>query len=600
MLLETIVPDVFRSQTLVLYRPEHVLTFCGGDDWTSFKEILMQLQRDGFTLGVQAHYELAYEWEESLQHLRVAQGLPLMTCMACRTPLIFDHSSGKFRFSIEHLKDTVKTVADQAFWISDMQLAIDPETYVRKVETVQEALRQGRTYQVNLTDEWSAHFCGSVVSLYESLRQQQGVSYAALVKYKTQYTVSLSPELFFRMNAKGKIVVRPMKGTAPRGMQHEQDGQTQEYLKKDPKNRSENLMIVDLLRNDLGRVCKKGSVHVQGLCEVEAYPTVWQMTSRIAGYKQKEQSVWDVLQMLFPCGSVTGAPKIESMKVITELENRKRGIYTGALGCVYPDQRAVFNVPIRTITVDAHHLTMGVGSGIVIDSVAEDEYKECLVKSHFLTHVSQPFELIETIRWEQGYALLDRHLDRLKASAQFFACSYEEALIKSILQQVATSLEEGTIYKVRLYMNTQGALRCKTSLVSLPESTPLLLGLAAYFLHDQNPFLYHKTTRRNLYRQEQQRAKKRGLFDVLFFNQDGWLCEGSICNVYLEIDGQWVTPALESGLLNGVYRQYFLAQRPEIEERKLSRDDLMRAERIWVSNAIIQLKEATLIPSSRG
>lgn len=591
VLFETIVPDVFRPQTVIMDHVEDVFDFYSGDSWLEYAQQLQEWQAKGYWLAVQVCYEMAYEWEEALAHLRLP-GQRLMRCYAVKDPLIFDHNKGKF---LGRSLSLGEPVSEAHFWLDSLQLGWKESEYAHKFAAVQNALQEGRCYQVNLTDVMHGHCEGIAESLYQSLRERQGVSYAALIKDDEDTTLCLSPELFFRVNARGKIVVRPMKGTAARSSDAKQDKQQRDYLRSDAKNVSENVMIVDLLRNDLGKVCRQGTVQVQSLCDVEAYASVWQMTSSIAGFKRKELSVWDVLKQLFPCGSVTGAPKVESMKVIGELEDQPRGIYTGAIGLVRPDGCATFNIPIRTLELKGHQVAMGVGSGVVSDSSARDEYQECLLKARFVSDACQPFELIETMRWHNGCELLEGHLNRLQASADKFSYPCDRAMVKRLVLEVGQGLEADCSHKLRLTLNHRGEIKLRTSELRVAVNTsPLALAISPYCLDQRNPFLYHKTTRRELYRCEQKRAKQEDLFDVLFFNRNGELCEGSICNVYVQKGSVMYTPSLTSGLLNGVYRQHLLQTRQDIKERTLRLDDLENADKIYVSNAVMGLREAVL------
>ncbi|OED35603.1 hypothetical protein AB834_04565 [PVC group bacterium (ex Bugula neritina AB1)] len=594
MLFETLSADEFRPLTYLFYRPEMNLVFKSGDDWQLFVEKLKDLREKGFFLGIYAKYELSFEFEEKFQHLR-QKGSELLRVMVCKNPLIFDHTSKKISGASKDIGHVLSS-DEQEFFFSNLHLKVDQDAYEKKFLTLQKHLQEGRVYQVNLTDFWEASFKGSAVSLYQNLRERQPVGYASLVKCEGVHTLSFSPELFFRINKKGKVVVRPMKGTAPRFSNREEDAQSKHHLSNDLKNRSENVMIVDLLRNDLGKICKTGTVHLQSLFDIEPYRHVWQMTSSIAGFKSKETSIWDVFQELFPCGSVTGAPKIESMKIISELEEGQRGIYTGALGFIKPDNQAIFNVPIRTLTIKGDKLQMGVGSGVVNQSLCDQEYQEWLIKSHFFTEVSKPFDLLETLRWEKGeYLLIDLHLTRMKESSKVLGFSFDLERIVNFLNSVSKEFDERCAYKVRLKMNQKGMIKCKTQVLDKEEpSEPLKLKLSNHVIYDHNPFLYHKTSRRDLYKKERSQARKEGFFDVIFCNQNGLLCEGSISNIYIEREGEILTPRQSAGLLNGVYREYLIKENPSIREVLLVKKDLLTAKKIFVSNAVIGFKEARL------
>jgi para-aminobenzoate synthetase/4-amino-4-deoxychorismate lyase len=433
--------------------------------------------------------------------------------------------------------------------------------------------------------------------------------------------------LFFRIEDSGshcggrRIVSRPMKGTARRGRTTREDGEIAEWLRGDPKNRSENVMIVDLVRNDLGRVAQTGSVKVEELFAVERYPTLWQMTSTVIAELRPDASFHDVFRALFPCGSVTGAPKVRAMQLIAELEDAPRGVYTGAIGFFSPRQ-TVFNVTIRTLELDGAHGTMGAGSGVVIDSDAAAEYRECLLKAKFLTGpvhrttsptsenvpiVSQPDKLflIETMLWDGGYPLLELHLDRLEDSARYFDFSFDRAAVRAALDDHARPFADQQLAdtaprsprKVRLLIiDAEGNVEIGSEALP-PSDDPNRIGrvrLSSVRTNPADATLYHKTTQRPLYSLEHLRAKDRGYDDVLFLNLRGEVTEGAISNVFVVKDGRWFTPPVECGLLPGIYRRHLLETRPEIEERVLTLDDLRAADTIYLCNAARGLRRVTL------
>jgi para-aminobenzoate synthetase/4-amino-4-deoxychorismate lyase len=427
-----------------------------------------------------------------------------------------------------------------------------------------------------------------------------------------------------------------MKGTAPRGRTTSEDRALAGWLRNDSKNRAENVMIVDLLRNDLGRLCVFGSVRASNLFAVERYPTLWQMTSTIIGELRPEITFQQIFRALFPCGSITGAPKIRAMQLIAQLEQQPRGVYTGAIG-FFSREESVFNVAIRTLTLDAKKGAMGVGSGIVIDSKAADEYRECLLKAEFLTRpanspahpspdsFSLPFSLVETLLWHGEYPLIELHLDRLEDSAHYFAFPFNRAETRIALETHTESfaadspqtprapslrLSSGARVgnppasppqsaeipqKVRLLLNPDGSLQITTE--TIPDTVAahvLKVRIAAHRTDPSDPMYYHKTTHRPLYAQSFQAATQAGYDDVLFLNLRGEVTEGAIHNIFIEKDGRLFTPPVDCGLLPGVHRRHILATHLNAEERILALKDLRGADAVYLSNAVRGLRSATI------
>jgi para-aminobenzoate synthetase/4-amino-4-deoxychorismate lyase len=353
-------------------------------------------------------------------------------------------------------------------------------------------------------------------------------------------------------------------------------------------------MIVDLLRNDLGRLCTFGSVEVRNLFNLERYPTLWQMTSTINGILRPDAGFHDIFRALFPCGSITGAPKVRAMQLIAELERAPRGIYTGAIG-FFSRKRTVFNVAIRTVSLEGEKATMGVGSGIVIDSRAVDEFRECLLKTEFLAKQEEPFSLIETMLWSDGYPLLEMHLDRITDSADYFDFTCDRDAIRDALLSAAALFSHQRPRKVRLLLDSDGSAHIEHELLSSQlDPQPARAGISAQRTDANDRFLYHKTTHRPLYASALKTANEAGFADVLFLNQRGEVTEGAISNVFIELDGKWLTPPIACGLLSGVYRRHLLATRPEIQERILTLDDLKSADAVYLANAVRGLRRVVI------
>jgi para-aminobenzoate synthetase/4-amino-4-deoxychorismate lyase len=351
-------------------------------------------------------------------------------------------------------------------------------------------------------------------------------------------------------------------------------------------------MIVDLLRNDLGRICATGSVHVEDLFSVERYETLLQMTSTISGTLRPGVLFHDIFRAMFPCGSITGAPKIRTMQIIRELEPNPRGIYTGAIGFIAPNRSAVFNVAIRTLLMKDGNVHMGVGGGIVADSIPEDEHRECLLKASFLTRAHHPFQLIETMLWDQEYRLLSLHLDRLQSSASYFNFVFDRSTIQSQLHELARPFVATARHKVRLLLHPDGALTLSNSPL-LEEPSTLRVKLSPHSTSSTDAFLRHKTTQRQFYDQQYAAARADGFDEVIFTNEKGEVTEGAISNLFIEQSGKLITPPLTSGVLPGIMRRHLLETRATAEERIITLEDLRAADAILLCNSVRGLRTAT-------
>jgi len=470
--------------------------------------------------------------------------------------------------------------------------SISAEAYRRDVERILDLIAAGDTYQVNHTLRLRGDFRGADDLLYHDLCNAQRAAFCAMIRYGDVSLVSASPELFFRQVGR-RIELRPMKGTRPRGRWSEEDDALAEELVTSAKERAENLMIVDLLRNDVGRVAEFGSVRVPTLFEVERYPTVHQMTSTVEATLRGDAGLVEIFRALFPSGSVTGAPKLRTSEIIRELEGVPRGPYTGAIGFVSPDQ-AVFSVAIRTLLVDRvrGNYEMGVGSGITSDSDADAEYRECLGKGAFVHHRVPEFRLLESLRFEKpgGFPRLQLHLARLSRSARYFGFSLDEGRVRASLEEKTDALGKG-VYKVRLHVDRSGRPEIEAEPIAR-ESPPVRLGLAQSPIDDADVFLYHKTTYREVY--ATRLAERPDCDDVLLYNSRGELTESTTANLVLETVGALITPPLSSGLLPGVAREELLSS-GRVAVRPLDLDALRRADRVHLVNAVRGWREAVLL-----
>ncbi|NQT95147.1 MAG: aminodeoxychorismate synthase component I [Candidatus Omnitrophica bacterium] len=523
-------------------------------------------------------YEAGFAFEEVLQSKR-DYNFPFLWFGIYKDPVIFDHRRVKFT-DVDSTKD---------YSLRNISLNTDEGKYRSTIERIKSCIEEGNTYQVNYTFKLDFSFEGSVFDLYLELRKRQSVAYSCLMRFGSNYILSFSPELFFRKEG-NLIEVKPMKGTADRGRYIREDEQNKNDLHLSAKNRSENIMIVDLLRNDLGRVCLTDTVRTEKLFEVESYESLLQMTSTVEGRIRKEISLHDLFKAIFPSGSVTGAPKIRTMQIIEEIEKTPRNIYTGSIGFITPEQDATFNVAIRTLLIDSGHNKgeMGIGSGIVYDSDPGKEYAECKLKSKFLTEESQDFELIETLLWEPdtGYPLLDLHLERLSESASYFNFLYDKRVVIKALQDKLLNLDKKKSYRVRLLLNKEGATAV-TSILLAQDGTEKLITLSGNRVSSESLFLFHKTTNRKIYDEEYKRHKDRGFCDIIFQNEKDEITEGAISNIFIKRKDKYYTPPVECGLLNGVYRRNIIKNKMlPIEERVLYPKDIESADEVLLTNAV--------------
>ena len=601
--------------------PVDRLVFAPQDNPAAFLRKVQEKQAQGYFLAGYLSYEFGYLLEPTLaESFRphpaspAMNALPLADLGVFQKPYVFDHLAESFPGNELRSADN-KSAPETGFTIKDLRLNLDREKYLEAVGRIKSYIAAGDTYQVNYTLKLLFDFSGSIEEFYTTLRRNQSVSYGGLIKNGDTTILTFSPELFFRKR-NNIITVRPMKGTKIRGRTVAEDREFSDFLHSDIKNRAENVMIVDLLRNDLGRLSRMGRVNVQSLFDVETYETLLQMTSTIKGEVDHSVSLGETVRALFPCGSVTGAPKIRTMEIIRELEAEDRGVYTGAIGYIGPDGDAVFNVPIRTAVLRGEKGEMGIGSGIVWDSDPVGEWEECRLKGRFLTTPAPEFKLIETLLWHpvSGYWLLDLHLKRLKESAGYFLfpCNLEAVMIQlDKLAEKFLSSSEGKSQRVRLTISKEGEIELTSSELEeggIPEFDPAVLlqtgcdtDLPKVQFSNKNtdslsPYLFHKTTLRRLYDDERVKAAAGGFYEVLFVNEKDEVTEGSFTNIFVLRGGKLVTPAVSCGLLPGILRTHLLAGFPEtVVEAPVSREDMDRADGVFVGNSVRGLVQVKLV-----
>lgn len=479
--------------------------------------------------------------------------------------------------------------------LSGWHPAISREEYRLALAEIRDYIGAGDCYQINYTLQQRSDFSGDVWSYFRDLCRAQSTPYSAFFDLDRFSILSTSPELFFQLE-KGLVTVRPMKGTAGRGETASEDEEIAALLQRDEKERAENLMIVDLLRNDLGRISENGSVTVTSLFDVETLETIHQMTSTVSSRLRPDVGLVDIFRALFPCGSITGAPKKRSMEIIAELEKAPRGLYTGCIGYIAPKMsQAVFSVAIRTVVIDKDSGAgvLGVGSGITWYSSPDAEFDECLAKGLFAQNILLDFSLIESLLYEKdsGYFLFERHLKRLADSAHYFGFTFDHSSVRTTLENYSQSISESA--KVRLVLSRNGAISVESEpLISSTSSPSSWITFADEPVDSSNRFLYHKTSNREMYRLELE--KKADCVDVIFVNEKGEVTEGVNNNIVIRKDGMLLTPPITCGLLPGILRAQLL-ETGEITERVLKPADLEQADDIYLINSVRKWRKARLV-----
>ena len=484
----------------------------------------------------------------------------------------------------------IKTVSEQESW----QPNLSASQYQSAINTIKENIAQGNTYQVNYTFHLRRQFAEDPLAYFQRLAQAQQAEYMAYLDTGDYVICSASPELFFTLDG-DHITSKPMKGTAVRGRTYEEDQANIAWLAQSEKNRAENVMIVDMIRNDMGQIAEVGSVQVPKLFDVEPYPTLLQMTSTVTA--KTKRPLAEIISAMFPCASITGAPKKRTMDLIHNLEKEPRGLYTGSIGIIAPNRQVQFNVAIRTVVIDKkqQEADFGVGSGIVWDSETEDEFNECQVKASVLTTERPTFDLLESLLWEPetGYFLLEEHLNRLQRSAHYFGIEVNETAVLNHLYIFADTLKEAC--KIRLLLSKTGKIVVQSQSLAagaLPE--PVRIGIAREAISSNTVWLYHKTTLRKIYNEA--RASRPDCDDVILWNERQEITEASSSNIVLSLDGRLVTPPIASGLLAGTFRESLL-QNGRIQEQVLTLNDLHCADDIFLLNSVRRWRQAIFVDS---
>jgi para-aminobenzoate synthetase/4-amino-4-deoxychorismate lyase len=583
--------DDYRAGGFLFAKPIGAIEAREPEDVEPALAALAEAQARGLHAAGFFSYELGYCLEPKLAPLLPAErSVPLL-------------SFGLFEAPERLTPEAVEAVLsargadEEPYRLSAMHPLWSLEDYRARFEAVQGYIAAGDVYQVNLTFPLSFSLSGSPLRLFGELRRRARGGHTAYLGLEGLSILSLSPELF--LEAEGtRLVTRPMKATAPRAPTLARDEAARQALAADAKSRAENLMIVDLLRNDLGRIAKTGSVAVEDLFTVETYPTLHTLTSIVGAERGPGIDLPALLQALFPSGSITGAPKIRAMEIIRALEPCPRGVYCGAIGHLAPDGALKLNVAIRTLTIGHEgRSTLGIGGGLLFDSKLDAEYEECLLKARFLTREDPPFELIETFRWTkaEGYTLLDEHLSRLTDSARYFDFPSSQNAVRTALGEAALAFADDA-RRVRLTLSETGKIGISDAPLPPAPSARFKAALCAKPVSSADPFLYHKTTRREFYERELARlSADLGADEVLFVNERGEITEGTRMNIFLRRGTDFLTPALDCGLLPGTLRARLISEGKAREAILRPTDLPADPDALYLGNAVRGLMPARFI-----
>ena len=576
------------SESLVFRRPLERVLARSAEEIVPALARLDELRESGCWLAGYIAYEAGYALIPTLLPMMPAEPGTLIDFYAFRAPE---------RLSADATDTLLVSLTTGPAQLTDLTFGESRAHYLQQLAKLRQHLRDGDTYQVNYTMRLGVALAGCPVALYRQLRERQRVRYSALMLLPEQSVLSLSPELFLRKRGE-RLESRPMKGTAPRGATPSEDAAIARSLPADEKQRAENLMIVDLMRNDIGRLARVGSMKAERLFEVETFETVHQMISVIEGDVERSLSLQQLLEGLFPCGSITGAPKIRTMEIIRALEATPRGLYTGAIGYITPENDITLSVPIRTLTLDSasRRGTLGIGGGITWASEPTAEWDECLLKARFLTGLVRDMRLIETCRVEPGATMpnaIAAHLKRMRRSAGVFSFPFDEARLRESLACFIGERQAALAEKLRFTLDANGEVAISAEAIAASTDIARVV-LSTEIVDADSLFRRHKTTRRELYNSEYARVAEQGYYDVLFFNQHDELVEASRHNVLVKLNGEWLTPPVSAGALPGVHRAALLGD-GLVKEAAISRSDLSRAEALRLCNSVRGQVDVTLV-----
>jgi para-aminobenzoate synthetase / 4-amino-4-deoxychorismate lyase len=573
-------PSIYDDAYSYLFsNPEYIITAENEDELNNSFDLTDEYLKAGMVGYGTINYEAGYYLDDKFLKYRTNKNDEMLRfCFFDKKNVLkiksseIDFTSGGF---------------NKSYAISDMTQSKSKEEFIQDIQKIKDFIEEGDTYQVNYTMKCKFNFSGELLGLFKSLVFNQSGEYIAFINNPNNAIISLSPELFFSLS-KNEIISKPMKGTIKRGISNEHDLLKYNLLRDGEKFHAENLMILDLIRNDIGKISKYNSVKVNHLYKIQKYESLFQLISEVRGELDESTSYRKIFESLFPCGSVTGAPKIRTMEIIGELEKEDRGLYTGSVGLFLEDQ-TVFNVAIRTIIIDKKNGSgeAGIGSGITWDSDMVSEYNETMLKSRFLTDPYDYFELFETMLVENGKVfLLDYHLERLNQSADYFMFVYDEEEIRKEIILSIGRVEQDKKYRLKLTLNKWGNVGVTIS-DSPTSNSPVKIIVSDKIISTKDRFRYFKTTNRKVYDDEYKHYSKLGYFDVIFFNEKNHLAEGAITNIFIRKGNIWSTPPLNCGILPGVYRRYFMEKNPAgISEMELTINDLRECDEIILTNSL--------------
>lgn len=543
------------SLSYLFYEPlEWIECNCSHNWEIKLKEIDHAIQNGYWVAGI-----INYEFGEKIQNLSSKTFLfPYFQFGIYEKPIAF--------------KNITINEKNYNFQVQNFSTSVRESEYLQNISKILDWIREGKTYQINYTFFLEFDFLGSAFDFYLFLREQQRTNYSAFVLHDFP-VLSLSPELFFKLQ-NNTITTKPMKGTTTKNLTRLEE----------IKNKAENFMITDLLRNDLGKICKLGTVKVKNLFQKEDYNSLKQFTSTVNGKLQANVSLSEIILALFPSGSVTGAPKKESMKKISILENEPRGIYTGSIGYFSPKRKALFNIAIRTVQIQKNKAKIGIGSGIVYDSKPKEEWKECFTKAKFLLKAI-PLEVFETVLMRRGKFFLKRaHLRRILNTCSFFNIPVKPLQFVREIKNLEQNSSENLRWKWKVDWNGNTSFE-KTELMQFCKKGKILI--AKNRVNSKNIFLYHKTNQREFYNQEFFTLNKEVFIDKIFLNEKEEITEGCITNIFVKIGKVFYTPPKEAGLLEGVYRNSLLKKFPKLfQEKVLKLEDLQKSQKIFICNSI--------------
>jgi len=571
-------PSIYkRAQSYVFIKPLEIISVYKKEDLDYAFKVIHKLIDKGYYGYSLIKYEAGFLFEEKLSNFISGDNEKLIQFFFFDRREVHRLKSSKIIFN---------DFSSDKYSVTDFKLNRSEAQFFDDIKKIKHYIKEGDTYQVNYTVKGKFNFTRSYPAFFQKLIFNQSARYSAFINNDENIIISLSPELFFKTDGNW-IYSKPMKGTIRRGFNHGFDSLSVKELESGEKNKAENVMIVDLIRNDFGRICRYGSVKAPELFQIEKYESLFQMVSEVEGKLRKKTKLLEILQNIFPCGSVTGAPKIRTMEIINEIEKEERSIYTGSIGLVTPKEIKM-NVAIRTITINKStgNGIMGLGSGIVWDSNPQSEYEEVLLKSKFLTEPLDYFEIFETMRYEKGeIKFLEQHLARIKSAADYFLFKISEKKIRKQIQITVAEIDKQKPRKVKLSLSKWGEIRIEIS--DIPNAAKNISAIISQSKIDStDKFRYFKTTNRKLNDDEYSHYNSKGFYEVLYLNEKDEVTEGSRTNVFLRKDNAWFTPHLKSGALPGIYRNYFIQNKLNVVEKNIKVKDLIEASELLLTNAL--------------